>query len=582
MKRLSVGILSGIIRDAGSYYSVNTEKDIAYITSRRLAEGPIFFEVTLKELDTMLLHGLEHGALPPIKGWKTSGKLPTFINFLWKRVFSSSGDILTDPDVQAISFIRQISRTFTKVFEVCSNELIDKEVDNFLSVDRALFSELPSNTPELRRVFQAQFWPLLHAACKTATSEAKHGPGAVSERLDSVEKYDFPSVDRRALELVGPEVFRRTWFDLQHRDITVVEGVSRLVAVPKTALKPRLICIEPVATQFLQQGVQVGLRARLSRYRPLDYTDQNRNREMARLGSIDGSFATLDLSEASDRVHNRLVEALLEGSWMNNFIQSLRTRLVQLPNGREVPIKKFAAMGSALTFPFEVMVFFSVVTLAILGPGRSRKEYRSFMKRSDVSVYGDDIIIPVEHADCVSTLLEHFGFKVNTSKSFMRQSSRFRESCGMDAYGGTDVTPAYSRQTTDADTLNGKQIISLISLRNQLFHRGYSEPCREIDECLAYLKINQRICHGECLDGTLCSTSTDDSIWDKRLQTSKIRVLKLAVKRPLTKASDNAKLTAALFLADGGSGVPDERRISHSSRPSRTYLTRGWVISSSC
>lgn len=579
MKRLSVGILSGIITDAGTYYSVNTAKDIAHVTKRVASEGTRFLEVTLKELDSILLDGLEHGSLPPFSGWKSSGKIPLFLSFLWNRIFDpSSGDLLTDPDAQAVSFIRQISRTFTKVFEVCSDDRVADEIERFIKVDRELFSELPERTYELQRVFQAQFWSLISDSLSEAVDNAKHGPGAVSERLDSVEKFEFRNVDRRLLETFGPEPFRCTWHDLLNIPIGEVEGEARLVAVPKTADKPRLICIEPVATQYLQQGVQFGLRARLQRFRPLDYTDQNRNRRMAQLGSIDGSYATIDLSEASDRVHNRLVMKLLEGSWMDNPIQALRTRLINTPDGRHIPLKKFAAMGSALTFPFEVMVFFSIVTLAILGKDTTKRDYRNFMKRGDVSVYGDDIIIPVEHADRVTALLVHFGFKVNTSKSFMNPNSRFRESCGMDAYKGYDVTPAYSRQLTDADTLSGKQVISLISLRNQLWHRGYYTPCRVIDDHLRRYRVAQRPCLGECLDGTLCSVDTDDSVWDKRLQTRKIRVLALKAKRTRTRASDDAKLFAALKWADGGIGTPDEKRLTHSSRPSRTYLTRGWVV----
>lgn len=579
MKKLSVGILSGIIIDAGTQYSVNTAKDIAYVTSRIDSEGSFFLEVTLKELDTMLLHGLEHGSLPPFRGWKTSGKIPLFLNFLWKRVFCpSTGTILTDPDEHAILFIRQISRTFTKVFEVCSDELVSEEIERFLAVDRGLLSEAPERTGALHRIFRAQFWEIISDSLKEAEVNSKHGPGAVSERLDSVEKFDFSEVDNRVLNSFGHELFRCTWYDLLNRPIKPVEGMARLVAVPKTAEKPRLICIEPAATQYVQQGVQVGLRARLQRYWPLDYTDQSRNRELARLGSIDGSFATIDLSEASDRVHNALVIDLLSGSWMCEHIQALRTRLITTPDGREIPLRKFAAMGSALTFPFEVMIFFSIVTLAILGEDAKRSEIKSFMKRRDVSVYGDDIIVPVEHAERVISSLEEFGFKVNTSKSFFQESSRFRESCGLDAYNGYNVTPVYARQNFDTRTLNAEQTISLISFRNQLWHNGFTNTVALLDDFLTRFKVSRRICNSDCLDGTLCSDSFDDSIWDKHLQTSKIRVLKVESKRPLTRASDEAKLFASLKMVDGGLGTPDKKRITHSSRPSRKYLTRGWVV----
>jgi len=61
-----------------------------------------------------------------------------------------------------------------------------------------------------------------------------------------------------------------------------------------------------------------------------------------------------------------------------------------------------------------------------------------------VRVFGDDIIVPNDVYPVLTSLLAECQLKVNTSKSF--HSGKFRESCGMDAYDGEDVTPAYFRQ----------------------------------------------------------------------------------------------------------------------------------------
>jgi hypothetical protein len=62
----------------------------------------------------------------------------------------------------------------------------------------------------------------------------------------------------------------------------------------------------------------------------------------------------------------------------------------------------------------------------------------------DILVFGDDIIVPERQVDVTLYLLQHLGFKVNASKTYSGPNSRFRESCGVDAYNGVDVTPSYA------------------------------------------------------------------------------------------------------------------------------------------
>jgi len=66
-------------------------------------------------------------------------------------------------------------------------------------------------------------------------------------------------------------------------------------------------------------------------------------------------------------------------------------------------------------------------------------------KTGDFLVYGDDIIVPTSVVDELVKLLGFLGFEVNTEKSFSDPDLRFRESCGLDAYNGVDVTPVYVR-----------------------------------------------------------------------------------------------------------------------------------------
>jgi hypothetical protein len=66
--------------------------------------------------------------------------------------------------------------------------------------------------------------------------------------------------------------------------------------------------------------------------------------------------------------------------------------------------------------------------------------------------------------------LNQFGFKVNTHKSFWK--GNFRESCGMDAYSGIDVTPTYMRRLLPVDRTDSHGVASTVALANQFYLKG--------------------------------------------------------------------------------------------------------------
>jgi hypothetical protein len=128
-------------------------------------------------------------------------------------------------------------------------------------------------------------------------------------------------------------------------------------------------------------------------------------------------------------------------------------------------------MGSALCFPFEAMVFLTVVFLGIQaekGRPLTRKDIR--ILSDQVRVYGDDIIVPVEFAEPVVSSLHHFGFAVNVTKSFW--TGRFRESCGKEYFSGQDVSPIKFRRVFPTKLEHAQELVSLVSFRNLLYERG--------------------------------------------------------------------------------------------------------------
>jgi hypothetical protein len=152
----------------------------------------------------------------------------------------------------------------------------------------------------------------------------------------------------------------------------------------------------------------------------------------------------------------------------------------RLPDGSIIPLKKFASMGSALCFPVESLVFYTAILAiraSIQGRFPSARLLRSLAK--DVFVYGDDLIVPAHEASAICDGLETLGFKVNQRKSFW--TGKFRESCGKEYFDGFDVSVVKVRYHFPTSRKDATEVISLISLRNQLYYSGYWQTTKWLD-----------------------------------------------------------------------------------------------------
>lgn len=266
------------------------------------------------------------------------------------------------------------------------------------------------------------------------------------------------------------------------------EPSVKVVPVPKTQKTPRIIAIEPSWMQYCQQGLREILYDLVERGDArsafVGFTHQEPNQQLARKGSLDRELATLDLSEASDRVSNLLVTKLLsDHPHLLGAVMACRTKTADvLVNNAVSTVKlhKFASMGSALCFPIEAMVFATVIFVGIekaLNRPLSKKDLMSF--NGKVRVYGDDIVVPTEFVHAVIESLEAYGFKVNTSKSFWR--SNFRESCGKEYYAGQDVTLVRCRTLFPTSRQNVLEIVGVVSMRNQFYKAGLWKTAHYLD-----------------------------------------------------------------------------------------------------
>lgn len=206
---------------------------------------------------------------------------------------------------------------------------------------------------------------------------------------------------------------------------------STFEVVPKDQFKRRTIAKEPMGNMMLQLDAAKTLRCALGRIGINLETQQDFHGFLVR--EFYEEFATIDLSDASDRISVELVRALLPTEWFD-YLNDIRSKFTFLPgSGKRVLLEKFSPQGNGFTFELETLLFYALCRTVV-------------PERELVSVYGDDMIVPAHYAERVQEVLVRCGLKVNFKKSY--HSGPFRESCGVDTFNGIDVRPTYFKDLT--------------------------------------------------------------------------------------------------------------------------------------
>jgi len=479
----------------------STTLDWKTVETRTKHEGFSFLTITLANFGKDFERSLDQGFVDPsaFVGFHRKQGLPRFLGGFLDLVFDrGSGVLLDEPNVDAIKEIRQLTLMYSKIQLPCSDArekaayrgYIESEQD--IGVKHSGHSAI--NLAEFRRVANALYGPMWRAIDRKIDSDPpvpKHGPGATADRLRANAKYRQRTWPRRLETQFPMEMHLLPTPDYvdELASIDILEPEAelpvRVISVPKTLKTPRIIGIEPTAMQYAQQSLLPVILEGIKDFHLgsfLGSDDQTPNQRMALRGSLRGDLATLDLSEASDRVSNQLVlEMTSSSSRMRKAIQACRSRKADVPGHGVQRLAKFASMGSALTFPIEEMVFLTIIFLGIervLNTQIDRSLIKSMKGR--VRVYGDDIIIPVEFVPSVIESLELFGAKVNRHKSFW--NGQFRESCGKEYYDGQDVSIVKVRQVLPTKRRHVEEIIATVALRNLLYWEGYWTTCLWLDE----------------------------------------------------------------------------------------------------
>jgi len=480
--------------------------------------------------------------------FKRGSTIPRLFKGLYLRVFDEFGLLRADSDVAAIKALRQLLYGAKKVKIGCDDSRTWEHVHEFFETDRKVrrptlnwddddlgidairdlhFGDPCSANPApLFGICDSRFTDVEESLSAISSSDfdaaqrvadivastlgtfegaewrAKHGPGAVADQRHTQFKYDFPCWPAKLQNSFPLAEFGFAnlgmWAEYCSSDESHLlfldhEPPSRLIAVPKTLKGPRLIASEPVSHQWCQQLVKDFLASRLA-YTPISqsihFRDQTENQEFALRASHTQSHVTVDLSQASDRVSCWVVERLFRRiPSLVEALHSCRTRWISNDIDKKSPshyrLRKFSCMGSACTFPVQSYLF-SVLAIASVLIARKLPITIVQMRRAsqEVRVFGDDIIIPKDGWETLQGLLGHLGLKVNQQKTY--DSGSFRESCGLDAFSGTSVTPTYSM--TYPEVSRPESIASCVATHNNLVLQGYYATAQYVKSRVAMLK----------------------------------------------------------------------------------------------
>lgn len=518
-----LGLYTAILRDIAAYYPndrVEWDRDISNLTRLYQTRGQAIFTMDLPALGKALDMSLSKNRLCldnlNLSGSRYPGsKIPRLFWGLWSRVFDEGG-LRANVDPNDVLFLRTLLYVGKNLKWECSPRYLFEATGEFYDIEARI--------PPPSQIWETDGSDVdhhllghLHDLARDATSSElfpdgdssvrlmldsvqresdwvagqlgsfdpelyrfRHGPGSVSDLRSGEFKYEFPNWSRRLSCLFPYDRFGLTGIGMLDRigpdglGHCEDEQCSRLIAVPKSQKGPRLIAAEPTCHQWVQQCIRDFVYTNVQRTDlslSVRFNDQTANRDAAVAGSLSGDLATVDLKSASDRLSCYVVQRVFRKNisvlgamiacrtrWISNEIDQKRPKLHKL--------RKFSTQGSALTFPIQSLVFLS----AALGVGRClepRLSRRDCLRK--VRVFGDDIVVPTQWVGALILVLTRMGLMVNQTKTFTE--GNFRESCGMDAWMGYDVTPPHvSMKPIKSEP---SSVSSNVAISNNFYKKGF-------------------------------------------------------------------------------------------------------------
>lgn len=352
-------------------------------------------------------------------------------------------------DAQAISLLSKYPYLDTKIDKraVATKKFIDCEVKcketNYQFKLRRQFPTRFKTSGKVSAIFhraQQKIASILGDVPSYSDLDFRFGPGAsfsvrketsVFNKVSSTLECTFAFT-----EILGKFLAEFPgWLPLETDHTVNLRRGSQLTFVPKTAKTDRPICIEPTLNGLYQKGIGSFIRDRLKTH-GVDLNDQTVNQRLASVAHVE-SLSTIDFASASDTISYMLVLDLLPTQWVEALdVARCPSYLIE---GEYYDFHKFSSMGNAYTFELESLIFYALAYATCAESGLPIKT------GTNLSVYGDDVIIPRAAVDLFSEVIEVAGFSINKEKSFI--SGPFFESCGEDFYLGVPVRPFFLKKS---------------------------------------------------------------------------------------------------------------------------------------
>lgn len=516
------------IRDTfPGYGNADFFRDTSTVARRLAAEGTQFATRCLPDFFDGLLGYLETGK-SVYPGFKIchGRQHPHFLKGLVAPIYA---DPCSDTAIQCMKHLYQFCASFKKLEGVANKKVIRDQLADFVQTDIDL-SNLDWSTEPVRDIAR-QARKIIGRVLRgldpfdlqqAAEFIPRPGPGSTNTPTKHAHRFRPVVGYSKLTDVFNPQEWFRPPFApprsgrcdwaSQCPGVTVVgrrkqkerkyivpdhNPRARFKFVPKTSLKWRGICIEENEVQWHQQAIRRALYKRIESHPEtrgrVNFTSQLVNRQLALKGSVFKEWSTIDMSAASDRISRKLVAYLFgENKQLLTAVEACSSDEVELPNDAGLsfidvmPLKKIAPMGSAICFPVMALVHYSLIRAILDSSSIPHALTR------DVYVYGDDIIVRRACAQAIYDYLPLFGMKINTDKSFSH--SYFRESCGLHAYKGVDITPTRFK-TLLATSPSPASIATALRLEEAFHYKGYGRVAEVIRETVLEVSKKYGINH---------------------------------------------------------------------------------------
>lgn len=439
-------------------FSASIPKDIlrnpAPLRRRLTCEGIVSFAAGMKEAYDAILTGLASD------GYADLSHLPYIPRGVFEDVVGS--DLCDD----LLNYVGMFNKLCV------SSRTAPSKIQSFIDRNRATSAFAGAKWEDILPIDDhCRHWIRDHMGPVPMSLVCRHGPGATAEKLVSWDKW---------LAVLYP----------QYR-----ENAIRIIEVPKDFSGQRVIGIEPVIKQFVQQGIARHLRLETKFGRRFLSHLTRPDLHVAR--ALPTKMTTIDLKDASDTVSLSLVDHLFGADW-GTFLRQWSTGVATLPDGSGHSLAMIATMGCGFCFEVETIVFHLVAALIAYNQLRcvgcsDAIGADVFLSRStvsldhlvrQVSVFGDDIVLPRSWMPWIDIGFAASGLILNPKKTC--RTERFAETCGYWIKQGSGRTRvATPRFTPSLEGMKTCLTFESQSSRFDLAARAYESGYAKLAELLA-------------------------------------------------------------------------------------------------